>query len=159
MFHFFLQSSSVDMHCKRKLYRIFLLIYFLTGFILAVFTYNVYIRKRGSTKFRCYMTRFGRFYIGFISLYILLTCMILVSAAICCKQTLIRFRLAPILLMFGILSEFIGLFIIMIIRTTNDFDAKQSTIITLNLLTCYLIVIQIYGVISSLNYHAEIASI
>ncbi len=112
--------------------------------------------QSGYNKYGSYVSRLGRYYMGLISLYILFTCIIQLIAITCCKRKLILFRLAIALLILGILFELTAVAIIVFLRSGIDPDTRKTTLIVVSSLTGYLIILQIYGVIVSLSYPAEI---
>jgi len=144
------------MHCQRILFSIFLFIYILTGIILAIAAYLLHITRDGYNKYGSYLSHAGRYYIGAVSLYILLTCTIQVIALICRKKVLILFRLAVILLIVGIILELSAVAAVVFIHSGIDPDTRKKTLIVASTLTGYLIILQIYVVIASLSYLTEI---
>jgi len=144
------------MDCQRILFSIFLFIYILTGIILAIAAYLLHITKDGYNKYGSQLSHAGRYYIGAVSLYILLTCIIQIIALICRKKVLILFRLAVILLIMGIILELTAVAVVVFLRSGIDSDTRKKTLIVASTLTGYLIILQIYGVIASLSYLTEI---
>jgi hypothetical protein len=143
------------MHCQRILLPIFLFIYIVTGIILAIAAFILHSTKYGYNQYGSYLSLPGRYYIGLASLYILFTCIIQLIAIICCKRKSILFRLAVGLLIFGIILELTAVAIIVFMRSGIDPDIRKKTLIVVSSLTCYLVILQIYGVVASLSYHAE----
>jgi hypothetical protein len=123
---------------------------------LAIAAYLLHNTEYGYKEYGSNLSRPGRYYIGLVSLYILLTCIIQLLAFTCFKKILILFRLAVILLIVGIILELTAVAIIVFLRGGTDLNTRKTTLIVVSSLTGYLIILQIYGVIASLSYHAEI---
>ncbi len=144
------------MHCQRILFPIFLFIYILTGIILAISAFFIHTTKNGYNQYGSYVSRSGRYYIGAVSLYILLTCIIQIIALIFRKKILIFFRLGIILLILGIILQLTVVALIVFMSDGIDPNIRKTTLIVISSLTCYLIILQIYGVIASLSYLSEV---
>jgi hypothetical protein len=112
--------------------------------------------KNGYNQYGSHVSRSGRYYIGAVSLYILLTCIIQIIALIFRKKILIFFRLAIILLILGIILQLTVVALIVFMRDGIDPNIRKTTLIVISSLTCYLTILQIYGVIASLSYLSEI---
>jgi hypothetical protein len=141
------------MPCQRICYGAFLFIYIITGIGLAGGAVVLNHAAKNSEDYASQLSRAGRWYVGIISLYIMFSCIIHVLG-ICCKRLLMISRLAVVLLIFGILIELIGLALSVFL--SNGSENRKSNLIVFGSVTGYLILLQIYGVIASLSYIAEV---
>jgi hypothetical protein len=98
----------------------------------------------------------GQFYIAAVSSYILITCVIYLIARTICAKKLIVFRLAIVLLGLGILLEITAVAAIVFVNSGIRPSIKKTTSIVVGSLTGYLSILQIYGIITSLSYLAQL---
>ena len=144
------------MHCQRIFFPSFLVVYILTSICLAIGAFFIHIRKDSDNYYGSYVSRPGRYYIGAVSIYILLICIILIIALIYRKKTFIFFRLAIVLLVLGIIFQLLAVALIVFMRDGIDPNTRKTTLIVASSLTCYLVILQIYGAIATLSYLSEI---
>ena len=144
------------MYCQRVSFRIFLVIYILTGFILGIAALIIHNMKNGKTYLGSHISNVAQYYIGIVSLYILITGIIHLIIINCCKKLFLCLRLPVVLLIFGIIIELIVAIVIIIITLTTHSDAQKTTLIVMGSVAGYFIILQIYGIIASLSYHAKL---
>ncbi len=141
---------------KTVYFTVFLFFYILTGILLGVGAYVANDRSNGYENFGFRLSRAGRYYIGTASLYILCSCIIQLIAISFYRQILIIFRLTVILLILGIILEFIG-FIISIFTGPDDKPGlRKATIIIFGSVTGFLIILQIFGIFATINYQNKL---
>lgn len=152
---FFLERSN-SMHCQRILFPIFFIVYILTGVILAIVALFLYTTKDDHHQYGVHMSRPAKYYINAVSVYILVTCIIMLIALFFRKKTILFFRIAIGLLISAIILQITTVALIVFMRGSTDVDSRRMALIVISSLTCYLVILQIYGVIASLSYLSEL---
>jgi hypothetical protein len=143
------------MYCQRVIFWIFLFIYIVTGIILGIGAALLHTTKLGDNNFASHISVPGRYYIAGASIYVFITGVVHLIISACCKKNYVCFRLSIFLLTFGIIIELIATGVIAIISIGYDSDTRKNTLITIGSLTAYLFVLQVYGIIAGVSYHAE----
>lgn len=149
-------ETSYWMHCQRILFPIFLIVYILTGAILAIIALLLYTTEDDYHQYGVHISRPGKYYLNAVSLYILVTCLIVVIGLFYRKNLILFFRIAIALLISAITLQITIVTLIVFMRGSTDADSRRMTLIVVSSLTCYLLILQIYGVIASLSYLSEL---
>jgi hypothetical protein len=142
------------MACRSLCFGFFLFLYIATGVLLAVGAYLINSTDRGYERYGSRLSRTGRYYLGIASLYILFSCVLQLIAISCCRRLLIVFRLTVVLLIVGILLELIGLTLSIFAGTGDKPGMKKQNAIVFGSITGYLILLQIFGIVTSLTYQS-----
>ena len=144
------------MHCQRILFPIFFTVYVLTGAILAIVALLVYNTKDDHHQYGVHISRPAQYYINAVSVYILVTCIIVLIGLFYRKKRILFFRIAIALLISAIILQVTIVALIVFMRGSTDPNSRRMTLIVISSLTCYLVILQIYGVIASLSYLSEL---
>lgn len=144
------------MYCQRVFFWVFLFIYISTGIVLAVIAHFIHNTTDGYKQYGSHISHLARYYMGGISLYIIITSFIHIIIGFACQKRLIFFRVAMIFLVFGIIIEIVTVALIFLMRTGIPAAQQKTTLIIISSLTGYLFVLQMYGIIASLSYHSEL---
>ncbi|UJR29233.1 hypothetical protein I4U23_010447 [Adineta vaga] len=154
--HIILTYSSHTMYCQRVFFWVFLVIYILTGIILAVVAHFINNTNEGYKQYGSRISDIGRYYIGGIAVYILITGTLHIMIGFLCTKRLLFFRIAFIFLVVGIMVEITAVSLIILMRAGFPVDIRKTTIIVISSLTGYLVILQMYGIIASLSYYSEL---
>ncbi|CAF1224063.1 unnamed protein product [Adineta ricciae] len=144
------------MYCQRVFFWVFLVVYISTGILLATIAHWIHNTSAGYKQYGSHISHLARYYIGGISLYIIITSSIHIIIGFVCQKRLIFFRAAVIFLILGIIVEIVTVALVFLMRTGIPAPLQKTTLIVISSLTAYLFVLQMYGIIASLSYHSEL---
>ena len=144
------------MHIQRVFFKVFLVLFILTGITLAVVTYLLQNTSHGYERYGSHLSLLARYYMGIVAVYILITGIAHVITSLTCKKKWFCFRLTAVLLAAGMLMEITAVAVIVLMRSGMSLDLRKNTCIVLTSLTGYLCILQFYGIIASLSCHSEL---
>jgi hypothetical protein len=148
---------NVDaMHFQRLFFKVFLVLYVLTGITLAVIAYLLYNTSHGYDRYGSHLSILARYYISIVAFYILVVAVIHVIISFCCKRKWFCFRITTIHLVVGMLMEITTVAVIVLMQNGMSADVRRNTSIVLTSLTGYLCILQLYGIIACLSCYSEL---
>lgn len=143
---FYFDRALVRMSCQRRFFEAFLVIYIFSCILLVIALVNFQV-AHGSP-----ISREGLTYIYAATGWMFLTILFYLIAYI---RLFSIFPIPVVLLAVGIVGEALTVTLIGVLREEMEIKTRQSTLLVLGIVTGYLVLLQIFGVLISIVYYCR----